>query len=688
MKNYLRAITLLFLVWLTVAVQAAPGDLDLSFGSGGIVVTPITNAPNLYERPKAIQVQPDGKIVVCGEVNYDDGETGYEVSTFLARYHPNGTLDASFGAGGKVIFNSSSHVGFNMALQPDGKIITVGYTFPGNLSFAVYRFNPNGTLDSSFGTGGRVFPQVRGGAQDVAVQPDGKIIVVGNGNAFTTNDNDFAVVRLNPNGSLDNSFGAGGIVTVEIRTGRVSDEPGAVLLQPDGKIVVVGTSLIVGSRADYALARFNPNGTLDFSFGENGKIIHSFSNSVRANDAALQADGKIVVAGAGITRYNVNGSVDTSFADNGIFSPTDNFFVGWNVAVQPDGKIAAFGSGVSGELGGFAVARLNLNGSPDAGFGANGRLVTPIGTNESSYAAAGAIQPDGKILAFGLTRAPDGEHLALVRYLGDSAASTATKFDFDGDGRADISVFRTTHSVWYLNRSSQGFSATQFGLSTDRITPADYDGDGKTDITVYREGFWYWLNSSNGNFQGVHFGQTGDIPVPADFDGDGRAEIAVYRGGTWFTLNLTNNQFQTVQFGNSTDKPVVGDFDGDNRADYVVFRDGTWFLLQSTQGFAAIQFGLPTDKLVPADYDGDGKTDVAVYRNGTWYLLQSLQGFTAFQFGNASDIPAPADYDGDGRADAAVYREGTWYLRQSTNGFAAQQFGLASDKPVPTAYSP
>jgi hypothetical protein len=263
-----------------------------------------------------------------------------------------------------------------------------------------------------------------------------------------------------------------------------------------------------------------------------------------------------------------------------------------------------------------------------------------------------------------------------------------TAADFDGDSRADISVFRPSDRTWYLNRSTQGFSATQFGLSSDKITPADFDGDGKTDVSVYRDGTWYWLNSSNGSFNAIQFGLENDIPVPADFTGDGRSELGVYRGGSWWTLDLTNNQANALQFGLASDKPVVADYDGDGRADQAIYRKGEWHLNRSSQGYAVVQFGLAGDKPVVGDYDGDGKTDQGVYRDGTWYVLQSSQGYAEFRWGIASDIPAPADYDGDGKTDPAVYRDGTWYLRQSTNGVSVQQFGLVNDKPVPAAYLP
>lgn len=261
-----------------------------------------------------------------------------------------------------------------------------------------------------------------------------------------------------------------------------------------------------------------------------------------------------------------------------------------------------------------------------------------------------------------------------------------TNFDFDGDGRADISVYRA--GVWYLNQSTAGFGAMHFGIATDDLAPADYDGDGKTDVAVFRSGAWYILGSESG-VSGLTFGQAGDIPQPGDYDGDGKADPAIFRpnGGLWYAA-LSGGGFMAHQFGAANDKPVAEDYDGDGRKDPGVYRDGIWYALKSTGGVMTMQFGIAGDKAVPADYDGDGKADIAVYRNGIWYISGSTDGVKIYNFGTGEDSAAPADYDGDGKADIAVFRPstGAWYVMRSQAGLMVTAFGMAGDAAVPSAY--
>ena len=310
--------------------------------------------------------------------------------------------------------------------------------------------------------------------------------------------------------------------------------------------------------------------------------------------------------------------------------------------------------------------------------------------------------------------AVDGRGVGFARIVGgtvdigafeftNTAQLSSKIFDFGGDGRADLAVFRPSNGFWYRANSGANNASTSinFGSSTDLLAPADYDGDGRTDIAVFRSGDWYILSSATGQIRYVNFGQAGDLPRPGDFDGDGRADVSVFRPstGTWYRINSSTGDFAAVQFGANGDSPMIGDFDGDGKTDFTVFRpaNGAWYILQSSNGqVQSIAFGQNGDIPINGDFNGDGRADLAVFRpsNGVWYVARPTgvpsQNFDAYMFGTSGDIPVAADYDGDGKTDIAVFRPGNavWYIRNSGGGFSAFLYGIGSDKPIPAAYLP
>jgi hypothetical protein len=283
----------------------------------------------------------------------------------------------------------------------------------------------------------------------------------------------------------------------------------------------------------------------------------------------------------------------------------------------------------------------------------------------------------------------------------NQSGATGKKFDFDGDGSADLGVFRPSSGYWYLMQSQAGFSATNFGTAEDKIVPGDYDGDDKTDIAVWRpsSGYWYILNSFDNSLRAEQFGQTGDSVAAGDYDGDGKSDIAVYRtsNNNFYMLFSTDGSFHFQQWGEPGDLPVIADYDGDGKTDFSVFRpsNSTFYsLLSNTGTVRAQQFGQSGDKPLAGDFDGDSKIDIGLFRpsTGGWYYLQSSDnGFRGVAWGTNGDIPATADYDGDGKFDVAIFRPstGTFYILQSgTMSLRAQQFGTNGDVPVPSAFDP
>ena len=407
-------------------VLAASGGLDTTFSGDGKLTTDIAGWD---DRAYAVTIQSDGKIVAVGSHS-----STLESDFVVARYNLNGSLDTSFSGNGiRTTDFGKEDEAKDVAIQSNGKIVVTGNTCEpgGDCDLVVARYNPNGDLDTTFSGDGKVI--VNFGGKDngtngsdgggLVIQPDGRIVVAG----FLDNgsDYDFAVYRLNSNGSLDTTFSSDGKQKIGFGSGR--DDTGSDLAIHSGKIVVAGDTCDAGfGSCNFALARLNSNGTLDTTFGGDGRTVTDFGGDEEGNAVAIQQDGKIVVAGASedassedfaLARYNLNGSLDTSFSLDGKHT---THFPGYasqacGVVIQPDGKIVAVGFIEIGETDDFALVRYKTNGWLDKTFSGDGKVTTDFGID--SMAMAVALQSNGRIIAAGWANDGIDRDIALARYL-------------------------------------------------------------------------------------------------------------------------------------------------------------------------------------------------------------------------------------------------------------------------------
>jgi uncharacterized delta-60 repeat protein len=404
------------------ATRPREGDLDTSFGGDGFV---FTDFGSRIDNAFAIAIQPDGKIIAAGQSSL---QMAFSHDFVLARYLPNGKRDSTFSSDGKVRTDfGAQESAVALGLQPDGKILVAGTLVTSQrASGIVARYLANGYLDATFGGDGLVL--IESGSVSIiralAVQPDGKILLVGRSN-INDIDDDFALWRLHPNGRFDTKFGDNGLVTTDFD----ADDASAVALKPDGKIIVIGQVQDPLDdnidTIDVGVARYLPNGDLDTTFNGTGTVRTDFGGFERPTALAIQQDGRIVVAGHAVThgsfgfvaRYRSSGHLDGSFGGDGlVLIESGKAHEVSAIGLQADGKIVVAGPSFDDAATTGILARLRSDGTPDIDFGDGGIVRFDFGTGISVVNAL-AIQPrDGRVVVAGYNGFSDKTDFSLGRF--------------------------------------------------------------------------------------------------------------------------------------------------------------------------------------------------------------------------------------------------------------------------------
>ncbi len=537
-----------------VGVNAAPSFAPPIPGTGKAIIS-VGQSTRRADQGNAMTLQADGKILVAGtSLGSIDGIDDFS----LIRLNANGSRDTSF-TGGIIPVGARSDNGNAIALQTDGKILVAGSSVNASYDydFSLIRLNANGSLDTSFDGDGKAIIPVGASAdygQAITLQADGKILVAGS--SSNGSNNDFSLIRLNIDGSLDTSFDGDGKAIIPV--GTSSDEARAITLQADGKILVAGSS-----SGDFSLIRLNIDGSLDTSFDGDGKaIIPVGTSSDEARAITLQADGKILMAGTSsgdfsLIRLNANGSLDTSFDGDGkaIIPVGTSSDQARAITLQADGKILVAGSSYNGSNSDlslpfdFSLARLKADGSLDPSFSYDGKVIIPVGTSSEDNGRAMTLQADGKILVAGSS---------LLR--GDTAFSLIR---LNADGSLDTTLGATPGSntlggtVSYTENAPAIALDTKVAISDPELTALRYGQGNYTGASVTL------ARSTGANAQDV-FGASGKLSFTggnAILSGTTVGSVTQNGGSLTITFNSNatqdrvNEALSSLTYANSSDAP-------------------------------------------------------------------------------------------------------------------------------------